>query len=227
MSQMKLSKKAFLVMLTIVVFLVSLGSLGVLLSLGSFSTVHSKMPSQPTLEDTAFACLTDVYPVDLNHYNVSLSSNYTFPSTTFDNSTTQAVDYMLDSPDSNLIANFMFRDAKLYSLSLSVINGSIVTARSYANLTEAAKDFLMKYQAFSGFDSSELIRVLDKFAVASGVPVMLGDVSFRISHFGIPNVTNSTAFRWLYTNNTSVTLDFSDYDGNKGVFNSFYDGRQL
>jgi hypothetical protein len=231
MSDMRLSKKAFLVMLAILVFAVSLASLGGLLSLGGFSAVHSDLPLPQTLEDMAFACLTDVYPVDLNHYNVTLGSCYTFPSTPSDNSTTQAVDYMLNSPDSNLVANFMFRDARLYSLNLGVINGSFFTTRSDANLTEAAKNFLVKYQAFSGVDSSELIRVLGNFDEAKGSTVTLGNIRFSVSHFVIPNVANATTFKWIYamnsTDSVSVALGYSDYNGNKGVFDSFYDGRQF
>lgn len=191
-------------------------------------SVNHQLSVPQTLEDRALACLTQVYPVDLNHYNVSLDSCYTLSSTQLDNSTTQAVDYMLNSPDSNLVAVFLFKDAVLYSLNLGVINGSVVASRSYANLTEAAKDFLVKYQAFSGIDSSELVRVLDKFDEAQGTPVTVGDIGFRISHFAIPNVANATTFCWLYANNTSVTLDFyDDFHDNRGVFDGFFDCRQL
>lgn len=214
---MKLSKKAFLVMLVFVVLLVPLGR---------FSVVHSNLPLPQTLEAMALACLTDVYPVDLNHYNVTLGPCYTLPSASSDTSMTQAVDYMLNSLDSNLVANFLFRDAVLYSLNLRVVNGSVVTARSYANLTDAARDFLVEYQAFSGADSSELIRLLGNFDEAKGTTVTLGNISLSVSHLVIPNAANATTFHWIYTmdgaDNASVSLNFD-----KGAFDSFYDGRQF
>jgi hypothetical protein len=214
---MKLSKKALLAMFVFAVLLVTLGQL---------SAVHADLPLPQTLEARAFACLTDVYPVDLNHYNVTLDACCTLSSAPPDNFTTQAVNYMLNSPDSNLVADFLFRDAVLYSLSLSVINGSVVTARSYANLTDAAGDFLVKYQAFSGADSTELIRLLGMFDEAKGTTVTLGNISLSVSHLVIPNAANGTTFDWLYT------LDGADYASvsltfDKGAFAGFDDCRQF
>jgi hypothetical protein len=218
-----MTKKALALSFTVVVVIAA--SIGVFVQ---GQSINHQLSVPQTLEDRALACLTQVYPVDLNHYNVSLRSCDTLSSTQSDNSTTQAVDYMLNSPDSNLVAVFLFKDAVLYSLNLGVINGSVVASRSYANLAEAAKDFLVKYQAFSGVDSSELIQVLDKLDEAQGTSVTVGDVGFRISSFALPDMANTTTFRWLYANNTAVTLDFyDDFHDNRGVFAGFFDCRQL
>jgi hypothetical protein len=140
---------------------------------------------------------------------------------------TQAIDYMLSSSDSNIVANFLFKDDLLYSLSLSIINGSVAKVQ-YANLTAAARDFLVKYQTFSGINSSDLILTLEKFDPAQDTSVTVGDVRFWISHFAIPNVANTTTFRWLYADNTSISLDFyDDFHGNKEVFGGFHDYRQF
>jgi hypothetical protein len=215
--EMTLSKKVPLVMLVFVVMLVPLGQL---------SAVHSDLPLPQTLEAEAFACLADVYPVDLNHYNVTLGGYYTLPSAPPDTFTTQAVDYMLNSPDSNLVANFLFKDGVLYSLSLSVINGSVATARPYDNLTDAARDFLVKYQTFSGADSTELIRLLSYFDETKNTTVTLGNTSLSVSHLVIPSVENVTGFDWIYTLNgaddTSVSLTFDN-----STFGGFFDSRQL
>jgi hypothetical protein len=212
--EMTLSKKVPLVTLVFVVMLVPLGQL---------SAVHSDLSLPQTLEAKAFACLADVYPVDLNHYNVTLGVCCTLSSDTF---ITQAVDYMLNSPDSNLVANFLFKDAVLYSLSLSVINGSVATARPYDNLTDAARDFLLKYQAFSGADSTDLIRLLNHFDETKNTPVTLGNTSLSVSHLVIPTVENVTSFDWIYTLNGGddavVGIGFND-----GTFYSFFDARQL
>jgi hypothetical protein len=213
---MKLSKKALLAMFVFAVLLVQLGQL---------SAAHSDLPLPQTLEAEAFACLTDVYPVDLSHYNVTLSACYTLsaPSDAF---TTQSVDYMLNSPDSNLVADFLFKDAVLYQLSLSVINGSVATARPYDNLTDASIDFLVKYQTFSGADSTGLIRLLSHFDETKDTTVTLGNTSLSVSHLVIPTAENGTTFHWIYTLNgaddTSVSLTFDN-----STFGGFFDSRQL
>jgi hypothetical protein len=215
-AEMKLSNKARLATLALVALLVTLGQL---------PTAHSDPPPPQTLEANALACLTDVYPVDLNHYNVTLDACYTL-SAPSDKSTTQAVNYMLNSPDSNLVADFLFKDAALYQLSLSVINGSIVTARPYTNLTDAAADILAKYQAFSGADSTKLTHLLGKLDEAKGATVTSGNISLSVSHLVIPNAENGSTFDWLYTldgaNSTSVSLTFDN-----GAFSSLFDCRQL
>jgi hypothetical protein len=161
--------------------------------LGQISMVHSDLPITSNLEATALTCLTEVYPVDLTHYNVTLDSSYTLSSPS-DPHVTQAVDYMLNSADSNLIANFLFRDASLYSLSLSVINGSVIAAKPFANLTDAAADFLARYQAFSGADSTGMIRLLSLLDETQGTNVTSGGYTLRVSHLIIPNVFNVTTF---------------------------------
>ncbi len=211
---MKPSKKAFLILMLAVSFL----------QLGRVSVVYSAASVSQTLEITALACLTDVYPIDLNHYDVTLGPRYTLPPVSSDTSTTQAVDYTLNSPDSNLVANFLFKNSMLYSFNLRVLNGSVVTARSYANLTDATRDFLEKYQSFSGRNSTGLIHLLDNFDENKDMEVALGNISLSVSHLVIPNVANATTFHWINEmdgkDETSVTLNFD-----KGIFDSFYDGR--
>jgi hypothetical protein len=182
-------------------------------------------PSPQTLQSTAFTCLTDVYPIDLNYYNVTFGAVNTL-SEQSDTFMTQVVDYKLNSPYSNLVANMLFRDDSLYSLNLRVVNGSVVTARTYGNLTDAAKDFLKKYQVFSGADSTDLIRLLDNFDEAKGATATLGNITLSVSHLIIPNKANGTTYNWLYTLNDTATVSVSlTFD--KGAFYSFYDGRQL
>lgn len=214
--KMSLSKKALVAMFALLVLLVPLGEL---------STVHSD-PLPQTLEEKAFACLTDVYPLNLSYYNVTANPVYTLSSAS-DTFTTQAVNYKLNSPDSNLVANFLFKDGVLYQLSLSVINGSVATARTYDNLSDAARDFLVKYQAFSGADSTDLIRLLDHYDETKNTPVTLGNTSLSVSHLAIPTVESvTTGFDWVYTlngaDNTVVGLTFGN-----STFGGFFDTRQL
>lgn len=84
----------------------------------------------------------------------------------------------------------------------------------------------MEYQAFSGADSTELIRLLGNFDEAKGTTVTLGNISLSVSHFVIPNWANGTTFVWIYTldgaDNASISLTFD-----KGAFYDFYDSRQF
>lgn len=195
---------------------------------GQFSVVRSDIALPSTLEVKALACLTEVYPVDLSHYNITLKSCYTLPSAPSDTYMTQAVDYELNSADSNLISNFLFRDTALYSLSLRVMNGSVVPDRQYASLAEAASAFLTRYQAFSKADSSELIPLLSMVDEANTADATksfasLGDIELRVSHLVIPNAANGTNFNWLCTvSNATMSLGFD-----RGEFYSFTDFRQF
>jgi hypothetical protein len=214
---MTLSKKAPLVTLVFVLMLVQLGQP---------SVVHADPPMPPLLESKAFACLTNVYPVDLKHYNITLRSCYTLPSAPSDTYMTQAVDYQLDSSDSRLLANFLFRDDVLYSCNLRVLAGSVAAAQPLTNVTDAARDFLEKYQAYSGADSTELIHILSMFDETKSADMTLGDLSLGVSHLVIPNAANDTSFVWNYifngTDNAPVSISFD-----KGAFYSFTDFRQF
>ncbi len=215
---MTLSKKAPFVLLVIVVMLVPLGQL---------SIVHPVVPlPRALLESQALACLTNVYPVDLKHYNITLSSCYTLPSAPSDTYMTQAVDYQLDSSDSRLLANFLFRDDVLYSCNLRVLAGSVAAAQPLANVTDAARDFLEKYQAYSGADSTELIHILSVFDETKGWNMTLGDLCLGVSHLVVPNAFNATSFVWNYmfngTYNAPVSISFDN-----GAFYSFMDCRQF
>jgi hypothetical protein len=194
-----------------------------LVPLGQFSKALCD-PSPQTLQSTAFTCLTDVYPIDLNYYNVTFGAFNTL-SEHSDTFTTQVVDYKLNSPYSNLVANMLFRDNRLYSLNLRVVNGSVVTDRTH-NLTDVAKDFLRKYQVLSGADSTDLIRLLDNFDEAKDATATLGNITLSVSHLIISNKANGTTYNWLYTLNDTATVSVSlTFD--KGAFHSFYDDRQL
>jgi hypothetical protein len=213
---MSLSKKLSLLLFSFIVLLVPSGAL---------SAVHSEPLSQ-TLEDRAFVCLTDVYPLNLTHYNITADPIHTLSSAS-DTFTTQAINYKLNSPDGNLVADCMFKDGKLYQLSLSVINGLVTTERKYDNLTDAARDFLVKYQVFSGADSTELIQLLNQFDEDKNTSITMGNISFSVSHLGLPTTgIVTTSYSWRYSLNgeddTVVGLTFAN-----NTFGGFFDSRQL
>ncbi len=199
------------------------------LLLGQVYAVPSGFPIPENLEAQALACLTEVFPVDLSHYNVTMAACYTLPSAPSDPYMTQAVDYMLNSPDSNLVANFLFRDASMYSLSLRVINGSVIPDKQYANLTDAAADVMAKYGAFSGADSTGMISLLRGFDDTKGATVTSGGYTLWASHLVISNVANGTTFDWTYTADgpdiasaSTVSLTFD-----RGAFYALIDMRQF
>ncbi len=205
------------------VLLIILVSTFLFAPLGMFSRVYSQ-PVAHNIETMSLDFLTHVYPLNFSHYNIILNHVQTLDS---DPIPTQSVGYFLNSPDSNLAAGFLFKDGTLYSASLSVINGSATTTRAYDNLTDMARDFLMKYQAFSGADSTDLIQLLDNFDETKNTPVTLGNNTLSVSHLKIPNQESvTTTFKWIFMSNdfneTSVSLTF----GNT-IFGGFFDSRQL
>lgn len=210
---MNTKKSVFIIFALVVLFI----------PLGHLSTVYSQ-PVPQNIEDMSLAFLTQVYPLNVSHYNITVNHVLTLDSNPIP---TQSVGYFLNSPDSNLAASFLFKDGTLYSVSLSVINGSVVTARPYANLTDQAKDFLVKYQAFSGADSKDLIRLLDQFDEGKSTPITLGNISFRVSHLEIPTTgTLTTSYSWLYSLNGTDDIDVGFTFGNN-TFAGFSDSRQL
>ena len=223
---MSIPKKASFVMFA---FLILCGPMGAL------STVHSE-PNPNELETRVLDCLTTVYPLNLTHYNITLGTLCTLSPAPPDTFFTQSVGYNLNSPDSNLVADFMFKDGHLYQLSLSIINGSVATERTYDNLTDAARDFLLKYQVFSGAYSTDLIQLLDQYDDEGKSPpipygrsplITLGNISFWVSHFEVPTSgTLSTHYNWLYSLNgaddTAVSVSFAN-----NTFSSFSDWRQI
>jgi hypothetical protein len=94
-------------------------------------------------------------------------------------------------------------------------------------LADFACEILENYQAYTGFDSTELIQLLDMVDETQSMSVFSGNFSLSVSHFAVPNsAINDTSFHWRYVVNgvayTNVLLSF-----NNGVFRTFRDDRVI
>jgi hypothetical protein len=136
---------------------------------------------------------------------------------------------------------FVFKNGDLYQIGLSVEAGSVINARSYANLADVARDILEKYQAFTGTGSTEMIRTLSMVDETKYVTVTSGNVNLTVSHMAIPktistssghieavgtDTINVTSFNWVYVFNGAeynhVYVSFEN-----GVFHTFWDDRAI
>ena len=146
------------------------------------STVRSDtQASQTNLEKQALLCLTKVYNLDFNHYNMTLGQTFTLPSAPNDSSVYQGVDYFLTSSDSNLVAHFDFKDAELYQFALRIINGSVFSAQQFPDMRAAATDFLTKYNTVSSVELTPLIRLIETLSQANTKTATLGNLTLQES----------------------------------------------
>ena len=179
-----------------------------------------------TVQDKALAYIENVLPLDIKRYNITLENHYMLPPEVAGTSTTEAVNYILTSNESRLRVHFMFENGVLYECTLIVEAGSVISARSYANLTDMAKDILEKYQAHTGADTAKPISMLDMIDETKSRNVTSGNIDLSVSHLVIPDVVNDTSFLWTYVFNgaeyTHVLLSF-----NKGVFHILRDDRAI
>ena len=169
--------------------------------------VNSAGPSN--LETRSLDCLKAVLPIDFSQYIISLNGTY-------------PVEYTFSSNGSVFLTVFQYQNQVIDTIDLRVLSGSIMPSRSYANLTDAAADFLLRYSTFTGGNMSALIRILslvNETGIAAGTNVILGSLRLDVGEFFIPNTADVTSFHWTYLpDGADVILSF-DY----GVFYSFQD----
>lgn len=190
----------------------------VTLVFGQLSIVHSDLSStSPSIEDQALLCLTTVYNIDFNHYDVTPGQSFTLPQGPNDPTVTQATDYFLSAPDSNLVANFNFQDGVLNQFALRVINGSVVQAQNFSNMRAAATDFLTKYQTINPVDMTPLIRLIDMLNQDNTTAATLGNLTLHESSGSLLPGHMATIFTWRNTPDE----DFVNLMFENGVFYTF------
>ncbi|MGO8807557.1 MAG: hypothetical protein ACLQO7_13305 [Candidatus Bathyarchaeia archaeon] len=189
----------------------------IVLALGSFLIVQGGLSSaQSSEQNQAYSCLTKVLNIDLSHYQVQAEPILTLPSEPNDNSVTEQVSYNLTSTDSNLLVVFLYKDSALYQLALTTLSGSVVTARNYTNLNDAAVDFLSRYETVSAVDLTPLIRLVATLNSTEGT-AHAGNLTFSASSGPLLPGHTVASYRWFYSSdNATVSLDFDN-----GVFHGF------
>lgn len=182
-----------------------------LLALGGFSGVYGQVSSaQSSCENQAYSCLTNVLNIDLSYYTVQQQPDLTLPSVPNNTAVIEQVSYNLTSSDSNVIVIFLFSNGALYQIAVRPLSGSVVTARNYTNLNDAAVDFLSRYQSVSAVDLTPLVKMVDALNGTMGA-VHAGNLTLNASSGPIVPGNTATSYDWYCsTDNSTVSIGFDN-----------------
>ena len=165
------------------VFIATLILLFVFLTIEQMSVAYSDLPS---VEDKALAYIETVLPLDLGRYNITVVS-YELPKAPNVTYRTEAMTFRLNSSESLLAVNCLFRNGVQYTCDMRVIQGSPIYAEMYLNLVDAARSILENHQAQTDVDSTELLRMLNMVKSTENFStVTQGNVTLTVSQGHIP-----------------------------------------
>ena len=215
-------------------------TLFILVTFGQLSAAFSEPLSLP---DKALAYIENVLPMDMERYTIMNMSYYELPEPPNSTYRTEAVSYILNSSESMLAANCMFRNGVQYTCDLRVISGSPISDKSYTNLVDVTKNILEKHQMQTGVDSTELIKMLSMVDPTKNLDnVTLDNVTLTVSHGRLPTgglkmingslhvdsttMSHITSFDWMRNiEGTDAIFLFIDFEN--GVFHSLRDERAI
>ena len=173
-SMMKASSRLFTALLVFSLMLLTFGQLA------------SSQSYSPTVEDKASIYIKKVLPLDFERYNITYVS-YELPESPNANYRTEAVTFRLNSSESLLAVNCLFRNGVQYTCDIRVIQGSPIYAELYLNLVDAARTILENHQAQTGVDSTELLRMLDMVkSTEKSITLSQDSITLTVSQGHIP-----------------------------------------
>jgi DNA-binding transcriptional ArsR family regulator len=146
--------------------------------------------------------LRDVAQIDITKYKITLLSNTVEYRSDF-GVAEEVLKYSLTSSESNLDANFRFRDNHLSRYQLNLIESSPIFTQTQPNdILETAKGTLNRYKAYSG-DAylEEMSSLLASVNKTENTEVTQGNMKLQITISG-----DTVEFLWMYTERG---IDFS------------------
>lgn len=222
---MKSSLKSFLVASILVTALV--------VQLAQVPIVYSE---EGTAQDKTLRFMRDVIKLDMTKYDTKLSSYLLDYPSHLGGLSWESVEYTLDSADaSKLLLTCIFRDKMLSCCILEVLEGSPIYADSPpANLLDATKVFLKRYQTYSGASYiKEVSNMLDTVNTAENTTRSSNNIKLTISSQEVKNdptteAINRTTFEWIRTvNGVDAPQNVMTITFDNGVFKFFKDDWNL
>jgi hypothetical protein len=213
------------------------------LALLAASTISIAQCSVTNAESRGLAFIQAVLPFDSSQYDTTLKSYNVMdtPSTNLDSSSlgvganltqnnagAEFITYNLKSKQSSIDIICELKDSDLISCFAYANGASPITNAIYSNTVDSAKDLLVKYQAYSGRDSSEMINMLSNIQSVNNNTLVRGNLNLTITHKDTKSAFfgDMVDFHWTTTINgasyQSVDLAFSN-----GVFYDLIDQRPL
>lgn len=178
---------------------------------------------ESSAQDQALALIENVFPIDLSQYNITLTQSNNMSVWTI--SAQEILTYTLESEESVFDINFNFENNIFTFCFVGIQKGSILSDRTYASLTEAAKVFLDKYQKYKGENLATMKRMLNYADETKNMTLISGNLTLTIKSLNT-EFGDSTSFSWVYKINgadyTKLAINFRN-----GVFDGLYDNRDL
>jgi hypothetical protein len=210
----------------------------VVLTFGQATAGHSDLQG---IEAKALAYIENVLPLDFARYNITYLS-YQLPEAPNATYREDAVTFTLNSSESTLTVNCLFRDGIQHTCDMRVQKGSPIYNGACSNLVGVVRSIIEKHQAQIGVDSTELLRTLDRVDSAEEFKaVTLGNLTLTVSQGFVPtglkmvngslhvdpsNTHGVTSFKWQYTSDGSYYVPFF-IDFENGNFHSLRDERLI
>jgi hypothetical protein len=156
--------------------------LAVLTSSEQVSTVKSETA---TLGNIAIAYIRNVLPFNLANYTITADT----PSPVGNSSFSLLCQLSLGSIKADV--HFNFFNERIALLQFLPRQGAVESDQSYANFVEIARTILLRHQAQTGLDSTEMISTMDmvNYVGPGSQNSTLGNYSLEIKHF-VPIPTN-------------------------------------
>lgn len=149
-----------------------------------------------TAPEKTLAFLRDVVKLDMAKYDAKLISHMNL-SSDLSASATEEVKYTLESAESKIEVFCTFTNSALRSCNLYMLEGSPLYEKPSANVLEAAKGLLQRYQTYSGAEYIQEMRdVLDTVAGIEPMTKTSGNLKLEISIN-----KDWTYIDWLFTFN--------------------------
>lgn len=212
----------------------------IIVTLGQLSTASSQTPSVP---EKALAYIRNVLPIDMERYTIMNVSYYELPEPLNTTYRTEAVTCLLNSSESLLVANCMFRNGVQYTCDLRVDSGTTISDKAYTSVVDIAISILEKHEKQTGVDSTELLNMLSMLDPTKDLEtVTLNNANLTASHGKLPvgnlqmingsphifptTMLDITSFRWTRLFNGTEDI-FLLIDFENGVFHSLRDERPI
>ncbi len=174
----------------------------------------------PTAQEQALSFIENALPLDLSKYNITFTSYSTL------DGTQENLKYILSSEDNTVNVICKVEKNVLTYCHIYPMNGPVISDRQYANLLDAVKSFLEKYQTYSKIDSTNLTALLDNVDLTQNTTTIVGDTKLTVTN-NIFGGEEKTHFKWAYTVNgadyTLLQVGFLK----DGSFESFSDNRAV
>jgi hypothetical protein len=126
----------------------------------TFEQVSAEPLKLPDIEEKALTYVENVLPLDFERYNITCVS-YELPESPNATYRTEAVTFTLNSSESMLTVNCLFRDGVQYTCDMRIQEGRPIYNGACSNLVDVVRSILEKHQVQTGVDSTELLRTMD------------------------------------------------------------------